>query len=71
MIGKRTLREVRDELTKLLAKLPAGNRHSWLEREIQQAEGQTGRDVDVLKMLQAALKTSSRKTKKQSRLAKR
>lgn len=71
MMGKKTLREIQDELIKLLAKLPAGNRQSWLEREIEQTESRAGHDVEVLKMLQAALKTAGRKRKKQPKLTRR
>ena len=55
MIGKKTLGEVRRELVELLGQLPGRRPESWLEREIQAAEGEPGRDVETLTMLQSAL----------------
>ncbi|MCY2987692.1 MAG: hypothetical protein NTY19_07500 [Planctomycetota bacterium] len=61
MIGKKKLSEVRRELTDLLERLPNEQRRSWLEREAQTAEGQPGRDVETLRMLQSALRQSRKK----------
>ena len=61
MIGKKKLSDVRRELTELLEQLPNEPPGSWLEREIQQAEGQAGRDVETLKMLRSALRRSGKK----------
>ena len=61
MIGKKKLSDVRRELTELLEQLPNEPRGSWLDREIQEAEGQAGRDVETLKMLRSALQLSGEK----------
>ena len=61
MIGKKKLSDVRRELTELLNQLPNEPPGSWLEREIQEAEGQAGRDVETLKMLRSALQLSGKK----------
>jgi hypothetical protein len=58
MIGKKKLSDVRRELTELLERLPKEPPGSWLEREIQAAEGQPDRDVETLRMLQSALRRS-------------
>jgi hypothetical protein len=69
MIGKKKLAEIRRELAQVLQRLPAETPETWFEREIVAAEGQAGRDLETLKMLQAALQESAR-TKKR-RLAKK
>ena len=56
MIGKKKLSEVRRELNELLEQLPKEPSGSWIEREIQTAEGQAERDVETLDMLRSALK---------------
>ena len=61
MIGKKKLSDVRRELTKLLERLPKDPPGSWLEREIQAAEGQPGRDVETLKMFRSVLQHSGKK----------
>jgi hypothetical protein len=61
MIGKKKLSEVRRELTELLEQLPKEPSGSWIEREIQTAEGQAERDVETLRMLRSALKQSGEK----------
>jgi hypothetical protein len=58
MIGKKKLSEVRRELNELLEQLPKESSGSWIEREIQTAEGQADRDVETLDMLRSALKQS-------------
>ena len=63
MIGKKKLSDVRRELTELLERLPNEPPESWLEREIQAAEGQPGRDAETLKMLRSALQQSGKKKK--------
>ncbi len=47
-IGKKKLSEVRCELTESLEQLPREPSGSWIEREIQTAEGQAERDVETL-----------------------
>jgi hypothetical protein len=69
MIGKKRLAEIRRELAEVLQRLPAETPEAWFEREIGAAEGQSGRDPETLKMLQAALQETAR-TKKR-RLAKK
>jgi hypothetical protein len=63
MNGKKKLSDVRRELTELLERLPNEPPGSWLEREIQAAEGQPGRDVETLKMFLSALQRSGKKKK--------
>jgi len=64
MIGKKDLSEVRRELVELLGRLPNDGTESWIEREIQAADGQSDRDVETLKMVQSALRRSAQKKKK-------
>lgn len=61
MIGKKKLSDVRRELTDLLDRLPKEPPGSWLEREIEAAERQPDRDVETLRMLQAALRQPRKK----------
>jgi hypothetical protein len=61
MIGKKKLSDVRRELTELLERLPKDPPGSWLEHEIQVAEGQPGRDVETLKMFRSVLQRSGKK----------
>jgi hypothetical protein len=63
MIGKKKLSDVRRELRELLERLPEEPPGSWLDREIQAAEGQPGRDVETLKMLRSALQRTGKKKK--------
>jgi hypothetical protein len=63
MIGKKKLSDVRRELRELLERLPEGPPGSWLDREIQAAEGQPERDVETLKMLRSALQGTGKKKK--------
>ena len=63
MIGKKRLSEVRRELEALLEGLPA-NAESWLDREIESAAGQAGRDAETLEMLKTALQRTADKKKR-------
>jgi len=58
MIGKKKLSDARRELTELLEQLPKELSGSWIQREIQTAEGQAERDAETMKMLRAALQQS-------------
>ena len=66
MMGNKKLSELRLELRELLAKLPGGPK-VWLEREIRTAERQSGRDVEILQMLRAALHRSTRNRRRRTR----
>ena len=61
MIGRKKLSKVRREVAELLERLPKEPSGSWIEREIQEAEGQTERDAETLKMLRSALQQSGEK----------
>jgi hypothetical protein len=61
MIGKKKLSEIRREVTDLLKRLPKQKGRPWLEQEAGAAEGQPGRDVETLRMLQSALRQSRKK----------
>ena len=63
MIGKKKLSDVRRELKAVLEKLPNDLPGRWIDREIQAAEGEAGRDVETLQMLRSALQQSVRKKK--------
>jgi len=63
MIGKKKLSDVRRELRELLEQLPKEAPERWLDREVQAAEGQPGRDVETLEMLRSALQQSGKKRK--------
>lgn len=71
MMGKKTLREVQEELVALLSKLPGPSPKAQLKREIEEARGDPKRDVETLEMMLAAFEKQVRKIKPKRRPAKR
>ena len=67
-MGNKKLSEVRRELRELLAKLPGGPKVRFA-REIRTAERQSGRDVEILRTLRAALQRHRRTKAAASRRA--
>ena len=61
MIGRKKLKDVQRDLAEILAKLPSASPDVWLDREIQAANGQPGRDLETLKILKASLKRAAKK----------
>ena len=55
MMGRKKLSAVKAEVAALLGRLPGQSPRTWLDKEIESAEGDDGRDVETLEMLCAAL----------------
>ncbi len=68
MIGPKKRRDVQRDLAKVLADLPSETPDAWLDREIKAAKGQSGRDLETLKMLKASLKRAAKKKRSTTRL---
>jgi hypothetical protein len=66
------LSEVREEVERLLSRLPGGSPKEWLDREIEVAQHDADRHVPTLRILRASLKRqtkqSKRKTVKRARI---
>ncbi len=71
MMGRKKLGEIKAEVAALLAGLPAPSPRAWLDREIESAKADHGRDVETLEMLCAALERAVRKPKPPRRPTKR
>ena len=65
MIGKKKLQDVHRDLAKIMAKLPAESPGQWLDREMQAATDQPGRDLETLEMLKAELNRAVKKRRLQ------
>jgi len=71
MMGRKKLSAVKAEVAALLGRLPGQSPRAWLDKEIESAKGDGGRDAETLEMLCAALERAARKPKAPRRPTKR
>ena len=58
MIGKKTVREIQQELVKIMQKLPADTASDWLDLEIQESLSAPGAHAESLRLLKEFLEES-------------
>ncbi len=71
MMGQKKLSAVKAEVAALLGRLPGASPRAWLDKEIESATEEGGRDVETLEMLCAALERAAPKPKTPRRPSKR